>query len=232
VVMKGYSYTSTPPMGRRPVQSLSACTRGEFKFTNSVCKCWQLQDVRGLGFLTLTDWLTNQLTPCSRITSEKLSGLQLFKKFPPLYWKRNYNIAFKFAHHLSLSWARAIQSTPHPNSCRTFLILFSHLRLGLRSVIFPSGLSHQKPVYTCTVSHTCHMPRQSHFSGFYHSNNIWGGVKIIKLLVMYSSPLSCYLFYLKGNFKLYPTVVCSYESVILQTFIQVDNLCKYLWFPI
>jgi len=26
VVMKAWSYTSTPPMGLRPVQSLSACT--------------------------------------------------------------------------------------------------------------------------------------------------------------------------------------------------------------
>jgi hypothetical protein len=32
MVMKEESYTSTPPMGRRPVQSLSACTRVTFIF--------------------------------------------------------------------------------------------------------------------------------------------------------------------------------------------------------
>jgi len=40
----------------------------------------------------------------------------------------------------SLSWTRWIQSSPsHTISPRHFLILFSHLRLGLPSGLFPSG---------------------------------------------------------------------------------------------
>jgi hypothetical protein len=38
-----------------------------------------------------------------------------------------------------LFWARPIQSTsPHPTSTRSTLILFTHLRLGLPSVLLPS----------------------------------------------------------------------------------------------
>ena len=39
----------------------------------------------------------------------------------------------------------------------------------------------------------------SHFSLFYHSNNIWCGVHIINLLIMYSSPLPRYFYHLGLN---------------------------------
>jgi hypothetical protein len=46
---------------------------------------------------------------------------------------------FTRALHSSLSWASSIQSTPsHPISLRSILILFTHLRLGLPSGLFPS----------------------------------------------------------------------------------------------
>ena len=49
---------------------------------------------------------------------------------------------FTSAHHLSLSWARSIQSThPHPTSRRSILILSSHLRLCLPSDLFPSDFA-------------------------------------------------------------------------------------------
>jgi hypothetical protein len=37
------------------------------------------------------------------------------------------------------------------------------------------------------------MPGPSHSSWFDHQNNIWWGIQITKLLVVYFSPLSCYL---------------------------------------
>jgi hypothetical protein len=47
---------------------------------------------------------------------------------------------FTRARHLSLSWARLIQSMPsHPTSRRFILILSSHLRYGLASGLLPSG---------------------------------------------------------------------------------------------
>ena len=58
---------------------------------------------------------------------------------------RNYGTwrsitAFTRASHLSLSWSSSIQSVlPQPTSWRSILILSSQLRLGLPSVLFPSG---------------------------------------------------------------------------------------------
>ena len=50
--------------------------------------------------------------------------------------------AFTSARHLSLSWATEIQSIPpHPTSWISILILSSHLRLGLPSGPFPSGVT-------------------------------------------------------------------------------------------
>ena len=50
--------------------------------------------------------------------------------------------AFTSARHLSLSWANSIQSIPpYRTTWRSILILYSHLRLGLPSALFPSGFS-------------------------------------------------------------------------------------------
>jgi hypothetical protein len=80
------------------------------------------------------------LTPWSRVLLEKLTVLQLVKKFPAFYGTRRFITAFASARHLSLSWASSIQSIPpHHTSWISALILPSHLRLGLASVLFPSG---------------------------------------------------------------------------------------------
>ena len=76
------------------------------------------------------------LTPWSRVLLEKLTGLQLVKKFPAFHGTRRFITALTNVRHLSLSWAGPIQSRyPHPTSWRSILILSTHLRLGL-----PSGL--------------------------------------------------------------------------------------------
>jgi len=78
---------------------------------------------------------------------------------------------------------------PNPTSRRFILLLSSHL-----SLVLPSGLRfpHHNPVYTSPLPHMCYMPRPSHSCRFDHpNNNRW--VQIIKLLVMYSSPLPCYV---------------------------------------
>jgi hypothetical protein len=51
----------------------------------------------------------------------------------------------------------------------------------------------QHPVHTSTLPRTCYMPRPPHSSRFDHTNNTGWGVHIIKLLIMYFSPLPCYL---------------------------------------
>ena len=81
------------------------------------------------------------LTPWCTVLLEKLTGLQLVKKFPAFYGTRRFIMSFTSFRHQSLSWASPIQSTcPQPTSWRSILILSTHLRLGLPSGHFPSGL--------------------------------------------------------------------------------------------
>ena len=112
-----------------------------------------------LNYLLLTYVLAYLLTPWSRVILEKLTCSQLVKKFPAFYGTRRFINAFTSALHLSLSWARSIQSMPsHPTSWRSILILFSHQRQGLPSALVPSGFPHPNPVYTSTLPHTCYLP--------------------------------------------------------------------------
>ena len=60
---------------------------------------------------------TYLLTPWCRVLLEKLTGLQLVKKFPAFYGTRRFITALTSVRHMSLSWASPIQSTyPHPTS--------------------------------------------------------------------------------------------------------------------
>ena len=81
------------------------------------------------------------LTPWCRVPLEKLTGLQLVKKFPAFHGTRRFITALTSLRHLSLSRASPIQSIyPHPTSWRYILILSTHLRLGLASGLPPSSL--------------------------------------------------------------------------------------------
>jgi hypothetical protein len=77
-------------------------------------------------------WLSSYLlTPWSRVLLEKLTVLQLVKKFLAFYGTRRFIIAFTSGRHLFLSRASSIQSIPpHSNSWRSILILFFPLRQG------------------------------------------------------------------------------------------------------
>ena len=115
----------------------------------------------GIGLLTYL------LIPWSRVILKKLTGFQLFKKFPAFYF-----------------------------------ILFSHLRLGLPSGLFPPGFP-TKTLYTplhSPIRATC--PAHSCSSRFYHPNNVGWWVQIIKLSIMsfFHSSVTSYL--LGPNFLL------------------------------
>ena len=83
---------------------------------------------------------------------EKLTGLQLVKKFPAFDGTRKFITALTSVRHLSLSWASTIQSIyPHPNYWKSILILSTHLHLGLFSGLLPSGFP-TKTLYTALSS--------------------------------------------------------------------------------
>jgi len=92
------------------------------------------------------------LTPWCRVFLEKLTGLQLVKKFPAFHGTRKFITALTCVRHLSLSWASPIQSIcPHPTSWR----LSTHLCLGLPSGLFPSGVP-PRPYTPPLLTHTRH----------------------------------------------------------------------------
>ena len=125
--------------------------------------------------MSFTSYLhTYLLTPWCRVLIEKLTGLQLVKKFPAFHGTRRFITVLTSVRHLSLSWANPIQSTyPHPTSWSSILILSTHLRLGLPSGLFPSGFPHQDPIRPPLLPHTRHMPCPSHSSRFLSPAQYW-----------------------------------------------------------
>ena len=110
-------------------------------------------------------------------------------KIPQLLW--NLRVHSRI---VSQSSVRSIQSTlPHLTFWISVLILSSHLPRGYSNGIFPSRFP-TKSLYT-PLLRTCYMPRPSR-SWFDH-HVIWRGVQIIKLLIMWSSSLPCYLVLLR-----------------------------------
>ena len=63
------------------------------------------------------------ITPWCRVLLEKLTDLQLVKKFPAFHGTRRFITALTSVRHLSLSWVSPIQFIyPHPTSWRSILI--------------------------------------------------------------------------------------------------------------
>ena len=78
----------------------------------------------GIVCLAAYTAICDLLTPWCRVLLEKLTGLQLVKKFPAFHGTRRFITALITVRHLSLSWASPIQSIyPHPTSWKSVLIL-------------------------------------------------------------------------------------------------------------
>jgi hypothetical protein len=85
--------------------------------------------------------LTNSL---HGILGEQPTGAQLLKNFPTFYGTRRLITEFAKVRLWSLSISKGIQAlSPHPISLTSILVLSSQLRLGVRSGLFPSGVSTQ-----------------------------------------------------------------------------------------
>jgi len=131
----------------------------------------------------LTYLLTDLLTYLIRILFlEKQTGSQLVKKFPEFYGTQRFSTSFTSALHLTLSRGISPRSMLITlTSRRFFLILSSHLRLGLTRGSHPQ-VSPPKFCIYLSSPHTCYVTHASHFSRFDYANNIWLEVQIINLL--------------------------------------------------
>jgi hypothetical protein len=73
-------------------------------------------------------------------TTRKATSCAATQEHPAFYGTRRFINPFTRALHLSLSWTRPIQTIlPRYISPRPIIKLYTHLRLGLSSGIFPSG---------------------------------------------------------------------------------------------
>jgi len=107
--------------------------------------------------------LTYSLTAWCTVLLEKLTGLQLVKKFPAFHGTRRFITALISFCYLSLSWASPIHSIyPHPTSWRSILILSTHLLLRLPSGLLLFGLPHENPIHQPLLNHTRHTSSPSH----------------------------------------------------------------------
>jgi hypothetical protein len=90
-----------------------------------------------LAFTPHTSWLFQ--TSWSRVLLEKLTNIQLVKKFPAFYGTRRFITAF--TKHATRPYSEPDLSSPRaqPTSWRFISVLFSHLRLGLPNGLSPSG---------------------------------------------------------------------------------------------
>ena len=122
--------------------------------------------------------VTYLLISWCRVLLEKLTGLQLVKKFPAFHGTRRLITALTYVRHLSLSSASPIQSIyPHPTSWRSILTLSTHLRLVLPSGLLPSVFP-AKTLYAPSPQ-----PYAPHAQPIYHNvNNIilWTSLPVHK----------------------------------------------------
>ena len=115
------------------------------------------------------------LTPRYRVLLEKLTGLQLVKKFPSFNGTRKFITALRT--HIRPPPV-SILGQPNPVHIAT-----SHLLEIHSNIIHPSTprspqwslslrLPHQDTIHDPLLTYTRHMPSPSHSSRFYHPHNI------------------------------------------------------------
>ena len=119
--------------------------------------------------------------------------MQPVKKFSAYLWNPKFHYRTHKRPPPVPDLGQPIQSTyPQLTSCKSILILSTHLRLFLPSSLFPIGFP-TKNLYTPSPHSYLPHAGLSHSSRFNHPQNIGSGVKIIQLFDKQSPPLPRYL---------------------------------------
>ena len=170
--------------------------------------------------------LTYLFTPWSGVLLEKLTGLQLVKKFPAFYMEPEVHYR--------------IHKCPPPVPILSQLgpvhTPTSHFRKIHLNIIIPSTLGSPKWslslrfLHKNPLPHMRYMPRQSHSSRYDDPNNSGWRAEIIKLFIMQLPALPCYLVPPRPKYSPQhpilkhpqPTVIPQYEEPSF-TFIQTNS---------
>ena len=114
------------------------CLTERWTQTGHTTRCLDTED-HNKHFHSIKKLLTFSLEQNISCEANQFAASQKIRHF---YGTRWFITTFTSARYLSLFWTSSIQSiTPHRNSRIYILFLFSHLRLGLLSDIFPSDFS-------------------------------------------------------------------------------------------
>ena len=173
-----------------PIQ-FNQCLKVQRKCSNSLCT--SLKESNTVFFFLLHIDITSLLTPWSRVLLDKLTGFAANQEVPRILW--NPKVHYR-THKRPPSVP--ILSQLHPVSTTLSHFLKIHLNSILPSASWSPQCSlslrfpHQNLVHTSPFLHTCHLPRPSHSSRFYHPHNIGWAVQLIELLLQasFSFPLA------------------------------------------
>ena len=178
------------------------------------------------------DLITYLLTPWFRVLHEKLSGLQLVKKFPAFLW--NPKVHYR-THKRPPPVPVLGQTNPvhiptshlleiHPNIIHPSTPRSPQWSLSLR---FP----HQDPIRPPLLTHTRHMPSPSHSSRFYHPHNIgWGGpLWLLTDTLQTSATCISYLLILSHIRQILSTRVNTVEQISVNTKNISTGVVAKLW---
>ena len=159
-----------------PLQcSVSILDSSHADCTSSTSEHWKVKDFRQFCIICLL-----LLTPWCKVLLEKLTGLQLVKKFPAFHGTRRFITALTSVRHLSLTWASPIHMPTtqlleirpniiHPSTPRS-----PQWSLSLR---FP----HQDPIRPPLLTHTRHLTKDS----TQERQNLDSGKRFIRTLYSY-----------------------------------------------
>ena len=141
--------------------------------------------------------------------------------FSTYYGSLRFITVFATARHLFLSWDRSVQSTSFQTiSSRSIAILSSHLLLRLPSGFFPRIFPTKLCIHLSCLPYVTHAPLVSSF--FWLSDKYLVRITEIKLLILQSSPVLCYL--LHAYMKLSLSLVKKMYGFPAST--QVEVLCS------